>query len=72
MGSGSGGWWGVGFLCKRREKGKGVGMTGKGTGKPMRTHLSKLPFSKLPISFSPRKQGFSDPCLDQQHAQDPD
>ena len=31
--------------------GDGVG-TGKETGKSMRTHLSKLPFSKLPFSFS--------------------
>ena len=40
---GEGGWggWGV-----------GVG-TGKGTGKSMHTRLSKLPFSKLPFSFSP-------------------
>ena len=41
-----------------REKGKGVGRwgggvgKGKGTGKLMRTHLSKLPFSKLLFSFS--------------------
>ena len=48
---------------EQREKGKGVGRVGrvgrvgaggdcKGTDKSMRTHLSKLPFSKLPFSFS--------------------
>ena len=31
----------------------GVG-TGKGTGKSMHTRLSKLPFSNLPFSFSPK------------------
>ena len=36
----------------------GVG-TGKGTGKSMRTHLSKLPFSNLPFSFSPIESGNS-------------
>ena len=46
-------------LWERREKGKDAGRvwggvgTGKGTGKSMRTHLSKLPFSKLSFSFSP-------------------
>ena len=41
-----------------KEKGRGVGRvwggvgTGKGTGKSMCTRLSKLPFSKLPFSFS--------------------
>ena len=30
--------------------------TGKGTGKSMRTRLSKLPFSKLPFSFSPIRE----------------
>ena len=52
--------WVVGssFLWKMTEKGKGVGRAGggvgtdKGTGKSMRTRLSKLPFSKLPLSFS--------------------
>ena len=29
--------------------------TGKGTGKSMRTRLSKLPFSNLPLSFSQTK-----------------
>ena len=29
--------------------------TGKGTGKSMRTRLSKLPFSNLPFSFSRRR-----------------
>ena len=49
------------FPVKMRKKGKGVervgggGGTGKGTGKRMRTRLSKLPFSKLPFSFSPKK-----------------
>ena len=33
--------------------GGGVG-TGKGTGKSMRKLLSKLPFSDLPLSFSPK------------------
>ena len=37
--------------------GGGVG-TGKGTGKSMRTCLSKLPFSDLPFSFSPSLEGF--------------
>ena len=51
---------GVGFTGGGgREKGKGVRRvggrvgTGKGTGKSMRVHLSKLPFSKLPLSSSP-------------------
>ena len=52
-----------GFCCgkKARERGKGVGRvgagvgTGKGTGKSVRTRLSKLPFSKLPWSFSPKE-----------------
>ena len=54
---GGGGWFG--FLWRMREKGKGMGRvgggvgTGKGTGKSMRTRLSKLPFCKLPDSFSP-------------------
>ena len=50
------------FLWKMEEKGKGVGRVGvgsgmgtdKGTGKSMRTHLSKPPFSVLPFSFSPK------------------
>ena len=47
------------FLLKMRENGEGVGRvgggvgTGKGTGRSMRTRLSKLPFSNLPLSFSP-------------------
>ena len=61
MGSGSGGWWGVVFLCKKKESEKGKGVergggwveTGEGTGKSMRTRLSKLRFSKLPSRFSP-------------------
>ena len=50
---------GLVFLWTMREKGKEVGRvgggvgTGKGTGKSMRTRLSKLPFSKLPLSLSP-------------------
>ena len=49
---------GGGLLWKTRQKGKGVGRvggvgTGKGTGKSMRTRLSRLPFSKLPFSFCP-------------------
>ena len=36
----------------------GVG-TGKGTGKSIRTRLSKLPFSNLPFSFSPIHSGRS-------------
>ena len=55
---GAGGWF---FLWKMRERGRGrrvggVG-TGKGTGKSTRTHLSKLPFGKLPFSLSP-EEGF--------------
>ena len=58
MGWGSGAWWGVVFQCKIKAKGKGVGRVGggvgtdKGTGKPMRTRLSKLPFSGLPFGLS--------------------
>ena len=50
---------GGGFPVKNmRVKGKGVRRVGggvgtcKGTGKSMRTRLSKLPFSKLPCSLS--------------------
>ena len=43
-----------------REKGKGGGEggvgTGKGTGTSTRTRLSKLRFSDLPSSFSPKFQ----------------
>ena len=52
---------GVGFAGEHEERGNVVGRvgcgvgTGKGTGKLMRMHLSKLPFSKLPLSFSPRE-----------------
>ena len=46
------------FLWKMREKGKRVGEggvgTGKGTGKSMRTRVSKLSFSKLPFSKPPK------------------
>ena len=41
------------------KRGKGVGRVGGGlgtgtaTGKPMRTRFSKLPSSKVPLSFSP-------------------
>ena len=44
---------GGGFSLEMREEGKGV--DSKGTGKSMRTHLSQLPFSKLPFSFSLQK-----------------
>ena len=44
----------MGFPLEHKGKGElgGVG-TGEGTGKSMRTRLSKLPFSDLPFSFSP-------------------
>ena len=53
---GGGGWWGVGFPAENEGKGKGVGrVEGVGWGRAsMRTHLSKLPFSNLPLSFSPK------------------
>ena len=52
---------GVGFLVGNEgNEGKGEGGrvgggvgTGKGTGESMRTRLSKLPFSHLPLSLSP-------------------
>ena len=50
---------GVVSLWEVRGKGQGVGRVGgwggagKGTGKSMHTCLSKLPFSNLPLSFSP-------------------
>ena len=49
-------------LWKMKDKGKGWGGrggvgTGKGTGKSMRKRLSKLPLSKPPFSFSPKKYG---------------
>ena len=52
----------VGMEAKGKEVeggwGGGVG-TGKGTGKtkPLPTCLSKIPFSKLPKSFSPIEKG---------------
>ena len=55
LGSGSGGWWGGGLPVEMREKGKRGGEGGwwvgtdKGTGKSMRTRLSKPPFHKLPF-----------------------
>ena len=59
---------GRGWLSLENDgKGKGVGRvgagvgTGKGTGKSMRTCLSKLPFSKLPFSFS-LKNSFCTPA----------
>ena len=60
MGSGSGGWWEVGFPVENEGKpegggdggGCGVG-TGKGTGKSMRTRLSTLLFAE--------KHGVCDP-----------
>ena len=61
------------FLWKMRERGEGGGEggggvgTGKGTGESMRARLSKLAFSKLPLSFSPKFLGsglkkFSELC----------
>ena len=54
---GGGGWVCCGKIREKRKRvgrvGSGVG-TRKGTGKSMRTRLSKLPFSKLPL-VSPRK-----------------
>ena len=48
---GGGGW----FSDGQEGKGEGGGVwTGKGTGKSMRTSLSKLAFSKLPFSFPPK------------------
>ena len=50
---------GGGFPVRNEGKGEGGGEggggvgTSKATGKSMRTRLSKLPFSKLPLSFSP-------------------
>ena len=45
---------------KRKGMGRvgGWGRTGKGTGKSIRTRLSKLPFSKLPSRFLPQKSQF--------------
>ena len=43
-----GGVWG-----RVQMRGGVVFLRGKGTGKSMRTHLSKLSFSKLPFSLSP-------------------
>ena len=62
---------GVAFLWKMRGKGGGGGEGGRvglgrgeGAGKSMRTRLSKLAFSKLSFSFSPKGQtcrvGFAD------------
>ena len=54
---------GGGFSVECEGKGKGVGRlgggvgTGKGTSKSMRTHLLKLPFSKLTFTFSPKSAG---------------
>ena len=54
------------FLVGMGEKGKGVGRVGawggdrhNGTSKSTRTRLSKLPYSKLPLSFSPIWMGNS-------------
>ena len=61
FGSGSGGWWGAVFLWKVREKGNGGGEGGGWSRDWQRNPqvntqgLSKLPFHKLPLSFSPNK-----------------
>ena len=64
FGSGSAGWWGVVFLWKIREEGKGVGRVRGWGGDRQRNRqvngqalselpFSSLPFSSLPFSFSP-------------------
>ena len=49
MGSGSGGWWGVVFLWKMREKGKGVGRVGGGRERQRNRQVNAHAFVKTTL-----------------------
>ena len=48
--------WVVDVLIENGEGGGGGVGTDNRTGKSMRTHLSKLPFGKLPVDLSPKEE----------------